>query len=122
MAGLAAMQLKQEWCGFKPEDVYTSRPESVRLHRLYDLLSSGKMEIRVLPDSVYGLMHGKAGVLTYPDGRRLSFIGSMNETKSALVSNYEIVWEDDDPASADWVQRCVSLLFQISKELRTGIP
>ena len=104
VAGLAAMQLKQEWCGFKPEDVYTSRPESMRLHRLYDLLNSGKMEIRVLPDSVYGLMHGKAGVLTYPDGRRLSFIGSMNETKSALVSNYEIIWEDDDPASADWVQ------------------
>ena len=45
VAGLAAMQLKQEWCGFKPEDVYTSRPESVRLHRLYDLLSNGKMAI-----------------------------------------------------------------------------
>ena len=38
VAGLAAMQLKQEWCGFRPEDIYTSRPEAVRLHRLYDLL------------------------------------------------------------------------------------
>ena len=62
------------------------------------------MEIRVLPDDVYGLMHGKAGVITYDDGHRVAFIGSMNETKSALTTNYEIVWEDDSKESADWVQ------------------
>ena len=104
VAGLASMRLKQEWCDFKPEDKYTSPAEAERLHRLYDLLSSGKMEIRVLPDDVYGLMHGKAGVITYADGHRIAFIGSMNETKSALTTNYEIVWEDDSQESADWVQ------------------
>ena len=104
VAGLAANRMKQEWCEWKPEDKYTSPAEAERLHRLYDLLSSGKMEIKVLPDEVYGLMHGKAGVITYADGRRVAFIGSMNETKSALTTNYEMVWEDDSSEAADWVQ------------------
>ncbi len=104
VAGLASQMLKQEWGAFEPEKVYTSPNEAARLLKLYSLLSSGKMEIRVLPDEVYGLMHGKAGVITYADGRRCAFIGSMNETKSALNSNYEIVWEDDSKESADWVQ------------------
>ena len=104
VAGLASVRLKQEWCDYKPEEQFTSQPETERLHLLYNLLSSGKMEIRVLPDSVYGLMHGKAGLITYSNGRRVAFIGSMNETKSALTTNYEIIWEDDSPESADWVQ------------------
>jgi len=104
VAGYAATRMKQEWCEFKPEEKYTSPAEAQRLMRLYQLLSSGKLEIRVLPDDVYGLMHGKAGVISYEDGRKASFIGSMNETKSALTTNYEIVWEDDSPESAQWVQ------------------
>ena len=83
VAGLAAQRLKQEWGNYEPENVYTTPEEAERLLKLYDLLVSGKMEIRVLPDEVYGLMHGKAGVITYADGRRTSFIGSMNETKSS---------------------------------------
>ena len=101
VAGLAAQRMKQEWGSFEPEAVYTTPEEAERLLRLYNLLSTGKMEIRVLPDEVYGLMHGKAGVITYVDGSRTSFIGSMNETKSALTTNYEIVWEDDSKESAD---------------------
>lgn len=104
VAGLAAMHLKQEWCEYQPEEKYTSPAQAARLMRLYELLSTGQMEIRVLPDDVYGLMHGKAGVITYADGRRVAFIGSMNETKSALTTNYEIVWEDDNSESAQWVQ------------------
>lgn len=104
VAGLAAQKIKQEWCEYKPEEVFASPAEMERLGRLYDLLSSGKIEIRVLPDEVYGLMHGKAGVITYADGRKTAFIGSMNETKSALSSNYEIVWEDDSEEAACWVQ------------------
>ncbi len=104
VAGLAAMRLKQEWCQFKPEEQFTTPEEMERLQRFYGFLVSGKMEIRVLPDDVYGLMHGKAGVITYEDGHRIAFIGSMNETKSALTTNYEIVWEDDSRESADWVQ------------------
>lgn len=104
VAGLANIRMKQEWCEFKPEEQYDSPAAATRLQRLYALLSSGKMEIKVLPDEIYGLMHGKAGVITYADGNRTSFLGSINETKSAFTTNYEMVWEDTDPASVDWVQ------------------
>ena len=70
----------------------------------HESVSSGKLEVKVLPDEVYGLMHGKAGVITYTDGTKTSFIGSINETKSAFTTNYEMVWEDTDPASVTWVQ------------------
>ena len=96
-AELAAMKLKDEWSGFNPEDVYKNPAEQARLGRLYKFLSTGKMEIRVLPDEVYGLMHGKAGLITYITGQRVAFIGSMNETKSALTTNYEILWEERSP-------------------------
>ena len=49
-------------------------------------------------------MHGKAGVITYDDGSKTSFIGSINETKSAFSLNYEMVWEDDSPDAVAWVQ------------------
>ena len=35
-----------------------------RLQRLYEFLKSGKLEVRVLPDEIFGLIHGKAGVIT----------------------------------------------------------
>ena len=104
VAEFAAQRQKQEWTAFHPEEMFTSAEECARLERLYGLLKSGKLEIRVVPDAVYGFLHGKAGVITYGDGRRTSFIGSMNETKRALSTNYEIVWEDDASESADWVQ------------------
>lgn len=118
VAGYAATRMKQEWCEFRPEEKYTTPAEAQRLMRLFRLLSSDKMEIRVLPDDVYGLMHGKAGVITYQDGHRISFIGSMNETKSALTTNYEIVWEDDSPESARWVQE----EFDYFWRHRTAVP
>jgi hypothetical protein len=104
VAGLAKIRMKQEWCEFKPEEQYASEAAAKRLSRLYALLSSGKMEIKVLPDEIYGLMHGKAGIITYADGNRTSFLGSINETKSAFTINYEMVWEDSDSASVEWVQ------------------
>ena len=33
-----------------------------------------------------------------------SFIGSVNESKSAFAHNYELIWQDDDSESADWVE------------------
>lgn len=62
------------------------------------------MEVKVVPDDVFGLIHGKAGVITLSDGSRTSFIGSVNETYSAWKLNYEIMWEDDSEASVTWVQ------------------
>ncbi|NCU28042.1 helicase SNF2, partial [Candidatus Nomurabacteria bacterium] len=98
-----AQRMKQEWCEFLPEDKYSSPEGSQRLNRLYRLLRSGKLEVRVIPDEIYGLMHGKAGVITYKDGSQTSFIGSINETKSAFTYNYEMIWEDDSPEAIKWV-------------------
>jgi len=99
-----AQKMKQEWCEFSPEEKYTSPESRSRLSTLYRLLSNGKLEIRVIPDQVFGLMHGKAGVITYKDGSKTSFLGSINETKSAYTLNYEMLWEDDSEESVKWVQ------------------
>ncbi len=99
-----AQRVKQEWCGFEPEEKYNTPESATRLNRLYNLLKSGKLQVRVIPDEAYGLMHGKAGVITYKDGTQTSFLGSINETKSAFKLNYEMVWEDNSPEAVAWVQ------------------
>jgi len=104
VASFANMKMKQEWCEFLPEENYADERSVDRLKKLYQLLSTGKLEVKVIPDEIYGLMHGKAGVITYLDGSRTSFLGSINETKNAFTVNYEMLWEDDDQESIDWVQ------------------
>lgn len=74
------------------------------LQQLYDLLESGRLKVRVLPSEVHGLLHGKAGVIRYENGERLSFVGSANETLSGWQRNYEIVWSDRSPEGCSWVQ------------------
>jgi len=99
-----AQRMKQEWCEFEPEEKYTSPESCHRLSRLFHLIRSGKLRIRVMPDQVFGLMHGKAGVITYKDGTKTSFLGSINETQSAFTLNYEMLWEDDSAESVNWIQ------------------
>jgi ERCC4-related helicase len=99
-----AQKMKQEWCDFLPEKKYTSEESCKRLSSLFNLLRSGKLQVRVIPDKVFGLMHGKAGVITYKNGQKTSFIGSINETKSAFTLNYEMLWEDDSLESVEWIQ------------------
>jgi len=103
-AAYANIKLKQEWCEYLPEEKYSDKNSSLRLRKLYGLISTGKLEVKVIPDEIYGLMHGKAGVITYQDGSRTSFLGSINETKSAYTVNYEMLWEDDSQEAIDWVQ------------------
>jgi hypothetical protein len=100
---LAAQQaLRQSWCRGKPE---LAPPEAKgRYQQLYDALIQKKIEVRVLPDKAFGLIHGKAGVIKMADGVSTSFIGSVNESKSAWEINYELLWEDDNPDSVAWVQ------------------
>lgn len=104
VAWLANQKVKQEWCDFKPEEVYAQPTEMARLGKLYDLFKSGKLEVRVIPDELYGFVHGKAGVIAYEDGSHCAFVGSMNETFTGMVRNYEIVWEDNSEDAARWVQ------------------
>ena len=102
VAKAAQAAMRREWCDSHPEDLDEfAKP---RFKRLHNLLRSGKMEVRVLPDEVFGLIHGKAGVITLANGNQTSFLGSANESKTALQLNYELIWEDDSPEAVVWVQ------------------
>lgn len=101
-AAAAQAALRRSWCAGKPEG---APPAALPRYRaLYAALTSKKLEVRVLPDSAFGLIHGKAGVLRYADGRATAFMGSVNESLSAWKLNYELLWEDDSPEGVDWVQ------------------
>ena len=101
-AKAARTAIRRSWCAGKPEKLpERSHP---RFARLFEFLAQGKMQVRVLPDEVFGLIHGKAGVITYSDGSKTSFLGSANESKTAWKLNYELVWEDESEDSIIWVQ------------------
>jgi hypothetical protein len=101
-AKAAQAALRREWCDFEPQKLGDGAKD--RFARLYRFLASGKLEVRVLPDEHFGLIHGKAGVIHLADGRKTSFMGSANETLSGWKLNYELVWEDESPEAIAWVQ------------------
>src|SRR4030065_35658 len=77
-------------------------------------------EIAAIPrDRVF--IHGKAGVIEAADGSKTSFLGSINETKSAFAENYEILWEDTSPEGVAWVEEEFEALWQNSYPLPDGI-
>lgn len=81
-----------------------------RYRRLYDLLTSGRVEIRVVPkERVF--IHGKAGVVEAVDGSKTCFLGSINETRNAFAKNYEILWEDPSPEGIAWVEEEFAALW-----------
>jgi superfamily II DNA or RNA helicase len=91
-----------------------------RYRRLYTLLTSGRVEIRVVPkDRVF--IHGKAGVIELADGSKTSFLGSVNETRNAFAQNYEILWEDPSPAAVAWVEEEFQSLWKDAFPLPDGI-
>lgn len=98
----AAEAQRRAWCEYEPEKRFSGAEG--RLRKLYELLKSGKLQVRVIPNDVFGLIHGKAGVITLRDGRRTAFIGSVNETAAGWRLNYEILWEDDSEEAVQWVQ------------------
>lgn len=82
-----------------------------RYRKLHQLLTSGRVEIRVVPkDRVF--IHGKAGVIEAGDGSRTCFLGSINETKSAFAGNYEILWEDSSAEGVAWVEEEFEALWR----------
>ncbi|MEI8189495.1 MAG: helicase-related protein, partial [candidate division NC10 bacterium] len=87
---------------------------------LYELLTSGRVEIRVVPkDRVF--IHGKAGVIEAADGSKTCFLGSINETKSAFAQNYEILWEDPSPEGVAWVEEEFEALWKDAYPLPEAI-
>ena len=104
MATAAAAQaaLRLSWCAGEPEAA--PPPALPRYQALYDALLNRRIEVRVLPDSAFGLIHGKAGVLRRADGSASAFLGSVNESLSAWKVNYELLWEDTTAETVAWVQ------------------
>lgn len=91
-----------------------------RYRKLHDLLVSGRVEIRVVPkDRVF--IHGKAGVIEAADGSKTSFLGSINETKSAFANNYEILWEDKSAEGVAWVEEEFDALWEDAYPLPDAI-
>ena len=91
-----------------------------RYRRLYELLISGRVKIRVVPkDRVF--IHGKAGVIEAADGSKTCFLGSINETKSAFAHNYEILWEDTSHEGVEWVEQEFDALWKDSYPLPDAI-
>jgi PLD-like domain/Helicase conserved C-terminal domain/SNF2-related domain len=101
-AAAAQAALRRSWCAGRPEE---APPSAIPRYRaLYEALTSKKIEVRVLPDSAFGLIHGKAGIVRRADGSATAFLGSVNESASAWKVNYELLWEDNDPETIAWVQ------------------
>ncbi|HEY4934091.1 MAG TPA: phospholipase D-like domain-containing anti-phage protein [Terriglobales bacterium] len=91
-----------------------------RYRRLHDLLTSGRVEIRVVPkDRVF--IHGKAGVIESADGSKTCFLGSINETRSAFAQNYEILWEDQSSEGVEWVEEEFNALWKDAYPLPDAI-
>lgn len=98
----AVLKMRQEWTSQEFER--TADTAGDRFVRLAHFLTSGKLEVKVLPDSAFGLIHGKAGVIEMANGGTTAFLGSANESRNAWKMNYELLWEDDSPETIDWVR------------------
>jgi len=106
-AKAAQMAVRRSWCASRPEELLEGlgKPRlRKRFRRLFELLRSGKLQVRVLSENAFGLIHGKAGVIELTDGSKTCFLGSANESKSAWQMNYELLWEDTSPDAVAWVQ------------------
>lgn len=109
-ARAAKNAMYREWRRDLPEDI--SPALQARLARLYGLLASGRMKVRVLPDDRFGFVHGKAGVVRRADGQRSAFLGSTNESRTAWTLNYELLWSDDSAEGVAWVQEEFDALWR----------
>lgn len=92
-----------------------------RYRRLDAFLAERGQVIRVAPDSLCGFLHGKAGVIELADGRRLGFIGSMNETRHGWQSHYEILWADDSPEGVAWIEDEFDFLWNAARPLPEAV-
>ncbi|GHU10646.1 DEAD/DEAH box helicase [Betaproteobacteria bacterium] len=91
-------------------------------YRLLDaFLQTHHQAVRVAPDNICGFVHGKAGVITLADGRRLGFIGSMNETYSGWRRHYEILWEDESPEGVAWIEAEFDYLWNAARPLPQAV-
>lgn len=111
-------KLKEKWNEIAPEAEALLHRESYR--KLYALLRQGNVQIRVVPkDQVF--LHGKAGVIELESGEKTCFMGSINETRSAFATSYEILWEDPSSEGVQWVEEEFDALWAASIPLPEAI-
>lgn len=111
--------LKEKWNeGVDGIDSLMHRP---RYQRLYELLKSGRVEVRVVSAADAPFLHGKAGVIEQRDGQACAFIGSLNETREGWSEHYEIVWEDRSAEGIAWVEAEFAHLWARSVPLPNAI-
>jgi len=92
-----------------------------RYRRLDAFLLRHGQAVRVAPDDICGFVHGKAGVITLADERRVGFIGSMNETRNGWQRHYEILWEDESPEGVAWIEEEFDFLWNAAKPLPQAV-
>ena len=92
-----------------------------RYRRLDSFLAKHGQVVRVVPNSLCGFLHGKAGVIELADKSKLGFIGSMNETSSGWQQHYEILWEDDSRDGVGWIEQEFEYLWNASHHLPDGV-
>lgn len=92
-----------------------------RYRRLDAFLAKHGQAVRIAPDDICGFVHGKAGVITLADGRKLGFIGSMNETRNGWQRHYEILWEDESPEGVAWIEEEFNFLWNAAKPLPQAV-
>lgn len=110
--------LKETWNEVSPATEALLYRDKYR--KLYELLRKGNVQVRVVPkDKVF--LHGKAGVIERADGSKTSFMGSINESKSAFADNYEILWEDASTEAVAWVAEEFEALWADSYPLPEAI-
>lgn len=99
-------------------ETFLRRP---RYRRLYEILTRGNVEIRVVSRRDAPFLHGKAGVIRGFDSSASAFMGSLNETREGWSENYEFVWEDTSPDGVAWVTEEFEHLWKIGKPLPDAI-
>ena len=81
-----------------------SKTEFRKLNLLANLIAEGVLDIKVafkINANSAGIFHEKIGIVIDSEGNKVAFTGSMNETYSGLLQNYESIdvfcsWRDED--------------------------
>lgn len=81
-----------------------STQEQMKLNLLANLIAESVLDIKVafkIDLNSIGIFHEKIGIMEDSEGNKVAFTGSMNETYSGLLHNYESIdvfcsWKDED--------------------------
>lgn len=96
-------------------------PVAERLGMLGWLIESGRLEIKLAavkrPDGTAGIYHEKTGIFGDVEGNRVAFLGSANESKGGLRSNFESLmafcsWRESDLPDVEAIEADFNALWE----------